>query len=148
MNHWEFGKRITRLSFKSSWTSWGSGSDSGVGISSMESQSQRFICGFPAKSTVYTPKHFKHEGQISGFINSWTQSETSSNSGFWLWEPILSKANQKKKIVPATFIIRKGLNTSFIKFENSTRTIQVSKRKPTIDKDNVKTGPTLEDTRS
>ena len=45
---------------------------------------------------------------------------------FDLCEPIIFKANEKTKTVPATFIIRKGLNTSFIQPENSARTILVS----------------------
>ena len=50
------------------------------------------------------------------------RSETTSNSRFQL----LLKAKEKTKTVPATFIIRKGLNTSFVQPENSTRTILVS----------------------
>ena len=45
---------------------------------------------------------------------------------FNLCEPILFKAGEKRKKVPATFIIRKGLNTSFIQPENSPRNILVS----------------------
>ena len=45
---------------------------------------------------------------------------------FDLCEPILFKANENTKTVPATFIIRNGLNTSFIQPENSARTILVS----------------------
>ena len=45
---------------------------------------------------------------------------------FDLCEPILFKANEKKKTVSATIIIRKDLNTSFIQPKNSTRTVLVS----------------------
>ena len=62
-------------------------------------------------------------------------------------EPILFKANEKTKTVPATFIIRKGLNTSFIQHENSTRTILVSDNQVArLDEDNVKTIPAVEET--
>ena len=44
---------------------------------------------------------------------------------FDLCEPILFKANEKTKAVPATFIIRNGLNTSFLQPENSARTFLV-----------------------
>ena len=46
---------------------------------------------------------------------------------FDLCEPILFKANEKTKTVPATLIIRKGLNTSFIQPENSARTSETVK---------------------
>ena len=46
-----------------------------------------------------------------------------------LCEPILFRANEKTQTVPATFIIRKGLNTSFRQSNNSTRTILVSDNK-------------------
>ena len=59
---------------------------------------------------------------------------------FDLREPILFKANEKTKIVPVTFIIRKGLNTSFIQPENSARTILVCDNAiARLDEDNVKT---------
>ena len=62
-------------------------------------------------------------------------------------EPILFKANEKTKTVPATFIIRKGLNTSFIQPENSARTILVSDNKiARLDGENVKTEPAVEET--
>ena len=61
-------------------------------------------------------------------------------------EPILFKANEKTKTVPATFIIRKGLNTSFIQPENSARTVLVSENQiARLDEDNVKTEPAVED---
>ena len=57
---------------------------------------------------------------------------------FDLCEPILFKANEKTKTVPASFIIKKGLNTSFIQPENSARTILVSDNQvATLDEDNV-----------
>ena len=66
---------------------------------------------------------------------------------FDLCEPILFKANEKTKTVPATFIIRKGLNTSFIQPENSARTILVSDNQiARLDEDNVKTEPAVEET--
>ena len=66
-----------------------------------------------------------------------------------LCEPILFKANEKTKTVPATFIMRKGLNTSFIQPENSTRTILVSGNQiARLDDDNVKTEPPVEETTS
>ena len=43
-----------------------------------------------------------------------------------LCENVLFKTNETTKIAPATFIIRKGLNTSFIQPENSTQIILVS----------------------
>ena len=65
---------------------------------------------------------------------------------FDLCEPILFKANEKTKTVPATFIIRKGLNTSFIQPENS-RTVLVSDNQiARLDEDNVKTEPAVEET--
>ena len=57
---------------------------------------------------------------------------------FDFYERILFEANEKTKTVPATFIISKGLNTSFIQPENSTRTILMS--------DNVKTELAVEET--
>ena len=66
---------------------------------------------------------------------------------FDLCEPILFKANEKTNTVPATFIIRKGLNTSFIQPENSARTILVSDNQiARLDEDNVKTEPAVEET--
>ena len=66
---------------------------------------------------------------------------------FDLCEPILFKANEKTKTIPATFIIRKGLNTSFIQPENSTRTILVSDNQiARLDADSVKTEPAVEET--
>ena len=68
---------------------------------------------------------------------------------FDLCEPILFKANENTKAVPASFIIRKGLNTSFIQPENSARTILVSGNQTArLDKDNVKTEPAVEETLS
>ena len=66
---------------------------------------------------------------------------------FDLCEPILFKANEKTKIVPVTFINRKGLNKSFIQPESSTWTILVSdNRIACLDEDNVKTEPSVEET--
>ena len=66
---------------------------------------------------------------------------------FDLCEPNLFKANEKTKPVPASFIIRKGLNTSFIQAENSARTILVSGNQiARRDEDNVKTEPAVEET--
>ena len=68
---------------------------------------------------------------------------------FDLCEPILFKANEKTKTVLATFIIRKGLNTSFIQPETPTRTNLVSDNEiARLDKGNVKTEPAVEETRS
>ena len=62
-------------------------------------------------------------------------------------EPILFMANEKTKTVPATFIIRKGLNTSFMQAENSARTILVSNNQiARLDEDNVKTEAAAEET--
>ena len=64
-----------------------------------------------------------------------------------LCEPTIFKANEKTKTVPATFNIKKGLNTVFIKPENSTRTILVSDDQiARPDQDNVKTEPAVEET--
>ena len=66
---------------------------------------------------------------------------------FDLCEPIPFKANEKIKTVPNTFIIRKGLNTSFIHPENSARTILVSENQiARPDEDNVKTELAVEKT--
>ena len=66
---------------------------------------------------------------------------------FDLCEPILFKANENTKTVPAIFIIRKGLNTSFIQPENSARTILVSDNQiARLDEDNLKIEPTVEET--
>ena len=51
---------------------------------------------------------------------------TPAIADFVLCETVLFKANEKTKTVPATFIIRRGLNTTSIQPENSTRTILVS----------------------
>ena len=62
-------------------------------------------------------------------------------------QPILFKANEKTKIVPATFIIRKGLNTSFIQPGNSARTILVSDNQiARLDEDSVNTERAVEET--
>ena len=62
-------------------------------------------------------------------------------------DPILFTANEKTKTVPATFIIRKGLNTSFIQSENSARSILVSDSQTArLEEDNVKTEPAVEET--
>ena len=66
---------------------------------------------------------------------------------FDLCEPILFKASEKTNTVPATFIIRKGLNKSFIQPENSARTILVGDNQiARLDEDNVKTEPAVEET--
>ena len=66
---------------------------------------------------------------------------------FDLCEPILFKANEKTQTVPSTFIIRKGLNTSFIQPEHSARTILVSDNQTArLDEDNVKTEAAVEET--
>ena len=65
---------------------------------------------------------------------------------FDLCEPILFKANEKTKTVPVTFIIRKGVNTSFIQPENSTWTILVSDNRIARLDDDVKTEPAVEET--
>ena len=68
---------------------------------------------------------------------------------FDMCEPILFKANEKTKTVPATFIIRKGLSTSFLQPENSARTILVTDNQiARLDEDKVKTEPAVEDTKS
>ena len=68
---------------------------------------------------------------------------------FDLCEPILFKANENTKAVPATFIIRKGLNTSFIQPENSARTTLVSENQiARLDEDNVKIEPAVEENTS
>ena len=64
-------------------------------------------------------------------------------------EPLLFKANEKTKTVPATFIIRRVLNTSFKQSEDSTWTILLSdNRIARLDEDNVKTEPPREETTS
>ena len=69
----------------------------------------------------------------------------SAIANFDLCKPILFKANEKTRTVPA--IIRKGLNTSFIQPENSARTILVSDNEiARLDEDNVKTEPAVEET--
>ena len=66
---------------------------------------------------------------------------------FDLCEPILFKANEKTKTIPATFIIKKGLNTSFIQTEYSAPTILVSHNQiARLDEDNVKTEPAVKET--
>ena len=66
---------------------------------------------------------------------------------FNLCEPILFKANEKTKTIPATFIVRKGLNTSFIQPKNSARTTLVSDNQiARLDENNVKTEPAVEKT--
>ena len=65
---------------------------------------------------------------------------------FDLCEPILLKANEKKKTVPATFIIRKGLNTSSKQPENSARTILVSDNQIAILDEDNETEPAVEET--
>ena len=66
---------------------------------------------------------------------------------FDLCEPILFKANKKTKKVPATFKIRKCLNTSFIQPENSALTILVGDNQiARLVEDNVKTEPAVEET--
>ena len=68
---------------------------------------------------------------------------------FDLCETILFKATEKTKTVPATFIIREGLNTSFIQPENLTRTILVSNNQiARLEEDNVKTKSAVEETMS
>ena len=66
---------------------------------------------------------------------------------FNLCKLILLRANKKTKTVPASFIIRKVLNTSFIQPENSTRTILVSDNQfARLEEDNVKTELAVEET--
>ena len=79
-------------------------------------------------------------------ILCWDTVRLPALADFDLCEPILFKANEKTKIVPVTFIIRKGLNTSFIQPENSTWTILVSANQiASLDEDNVKTEPSVEE---
>ena len=66
---------------------------------------------------------------------------------FDLCEPILIKANEKTKTVPANFIIRKGSSTSFIQTKNSARNILMSDNQiARLDDDNVKTETAVEET--
>ena len=66
---------------------------------------------------------------------------------FDLCKPIPFKANKNTKTVPATFIIRKGLNTSFKQPENLTRTILVSDKQISIlEEDEVEAEPAVEKT--
>ena len=66
---------------------------------------------------------------------------------FDLCGPILFKANEKTKPVPATFNFRKGLNTSFIQPENSARSILLSDNQiARLEEDNVKTELAVEET--
>ena len=66
---------------------------------------------------------------------------------FEFYEPILFKFKEKTKTVPATFIIRKGFNTSFIQPENSARTIIVSDNQIVrLEEDNVKPEPAVQET--
>ena len=68
---------------------------------------------------------------------------------FDLCEPILSKANEKTKRVPATITIRKGLKTSFIQPKNAAQTILVNDNQiARLKEDNVKTEPAAEETKS
>ena len=70
-----------------------------------------------------------------------------ATADFDLCEPILFRANEKTKTVPASFIIRKGLNTSFIQPENLTRTILVSDNQiATLEENNVKTELAMKET--
>ena len=69
-----------------------------------------------------------------------------ARADFDLCEPLLFKANEKTKTVPATFIIRKGLNTSFIQHGNSTRTFLLSDNQILrLDEDNLKTTTPVEE---
>ena len=69
-----------------------------------------------------------------------------ATADFNLCEPILFKANEKTTTVPATFIIKKVLNTSFIQPEISTRTILVCENQiARLEEDNVKTEPAVEE---
>ena len=62
-------------------------------------------------------------------------------------EHILFKANEKTKTVPATLIIRKGLNKSFIQSPNSSRIFLVSDSQiERLEENNVKIEPTVEET--
>ena len=66
---------------------------------------------------------------------------------FDLCKPILIKANEKTRIFPATFTIRKGVNTSFIQPEKSMGTILVDDNPMArLDKDKLKTEPPVEET--
>ena len=57
-----------------------------------------------------------------------------------------SKAKERTKIVPATLIIRKGLNTSFIQPENSSRIFLASNNQiAKLDEDKVESGPPVGD---
>ena len=57
------------------------------------------------------------------------------------------QGQRKDKYSSATFIIRKGLNTSFIQPETSARTILVSDNQiARLDEDSVKTEPAVEET--
>ena len=62
-----------------------------------------------------------------------------ANADFDLCEPSLFNGNEKTETVHATFVIRKGLNTSFEQPENPTRTILVSDNQFARLYDNVKT---------
>ena len=66
---------------------------------------------------------------------------------FDLCEPILLKASEKTKTISAFFNIRRGLNTSFIQPENSTRTILVSDNQfARLDMNGVKTESPVDET--
>ena len=62
---------------------------------------------------------------------------------FDICKPVSFKPKSRSRTVPATFIIRKGMNTSFIQPANSNMTVLVSDNQPArLEPDGVKTEDT------
>ena len=77
----------------------------------------------------------------------WDTVRLPAIADFDFCEHILFKANEKTKTVPATFIIRKGSNPSFIQPQISTRIFLVSDNQiERLKENNAKTEPTVEET--
>ena len=72
-----------------------------------------------------------------------------AKADFNFWKPNLFENNENTEIAPATFIIRKGLKTYYIKLKKSTLTILESDNHiARLDEDNLKTEPAVEETKS
>ena len=84
------------------------------------------IWGIPSEGNDDTSKHFKDEGQKSGWTTSGTQIETTSNIRFRFVQTHSIQGQCKDEHNSCYFDNQEGLEPVFVQLENSTGTILVS----------------------
>ena len=102
---------------------------------------------FLQRALMTLRNNLKTRNKTPGELRSRRRVRLTAIVDFGLCEPILFNANEKTKTVGATFVIRKGLKTSFIQPETSSRTPLVSDNPITrLEEDNVEAEQPVEET--